>query len=307
MKIKVWYYNFWNTFGDTEILERSFIRILQEDKYEFVLDKENPDIVFIGQFGQIIYNGMAIKIGYVSEDMNRFTGIFRKIEERNYFDFVIGSISPIKSSKFCKHPMYIETTSHRNPSKDIINSVNNKVKMEDPSKLKFCCIIASHDMYGNRMPVVNLLSKIKFIECPGKLNNNVKSFDDDGLSKAEYLEKFLFTICPENHEGHEGYTSEKIRDAITSGCIPIYFGRTNDEQDSKIFNQNRIIRYDPSSDKSMNDCFNLVKELMENPDKLKDFYQQPPYLENADQVIEEMYTDLKKKFKKLLKKKNLLN
>jgi alpha(1,3/1,4) fucosyltransferase len=307
MKIKLWYYNFWNDFSGEELLERSFIKMLKEDGYEFVLDEKNPDIVFIGQFGPIIYNGQAIKIGYVSEDMNRFTGIFRKIEERNYFDFVIGSISPIKSSKFCKHPMYIETTSYRNPSKDIMVSVNNKVKTKDPLKLKFCAIIASHDMYGNRMPVVNILSKIKSIECPGKLNNNVKSFDDDGLTKAQYLENFLFTICPENHEGHEGYTSEKIRDAITSGCIPIYFGRTNDEQDSRIFNQNRIIRYDPSSDKSMNDCFNLVKKLMGNPDKLKDFYQQPPYLENADQVIEEMYDDLKKKFKKLLKKKNLLN
>ena len=53
----------------------------------------------------------------------------------------------------------------------------------------------------------------------------------------------------------------------------------------------------------MKSCYNKIKELMKNPDKLKEFYQQPPYLENADQVIEDMYDDFKKKFKKLLKKK----
>lgn len=304
MKIKVWHYNFWNTFGNTEILERSFTRILNEEGYEFVLDKDNPDIVFICQFGSIIYNGPAIKIGYVTEDMNRFTGIYRKIQEKNYFDFIIGSLPPIKSSKFCKHPMYIDTNIHRKPSMSMMDNINNNVKNKDVSKLKFCCLIASHDMYDNRMPVVKLLSDLGKVECPGKFNNNVKSFDDEGLTKQEYLENFLFTICPENHKGHEGYTSEKIPQAIESGCIPIYFGRTDDEQDIKIFNQDRIIRYDPESTESMKSCYNKIKELMENPDKLKEFYQQPPYLENADQVIENMYDDLKKKFKRLLKKKN---
>ena len=32
----------------------------------------------------------------------------------------------------------------------------------------------------------------------------------------------------------------------------------------------------------MNDCYNTVKELMENPGKLKEFYEQPPFLEYAD-------------------------
>ena len=49
-----------------------------------------------------------------------------------------------------------------------------------------------------------------------------------------------------------------------------------------------------------------IDVLMASPDKLKEFYQQPPYLENADQVIEEMFTDLKTKFKKLLKRKKFI-
>ena len=299
MKIKVWYYNFWKHFN---LLKRSFIQVLEQDGYEFILDEENPDIVFINSFGQITYDGPAIKIAYVTEDMYRFKGIFNKIQEKNYFDMIIGSVEPLKSKKICKHPLYIDATNHNIPNKKIMIECNKKVLKKDPTKLKFCSIIASHDMYNNRMPIVNLLSNIKFVECPGKLNNNVKSFDDEGLTKEEYLEDFLFNICPENHEGHEGYTSEKIRNCVSSGCIPIYYGRTNDEQDSKIFNQNRIIRYDPTSKETMDKCFNKVKELIENPDKLIEFYRQPPYLENSDLIINEMFNDLKKKIQKITSK-----
>lgn len=302
MKIKIWYYNFWKGF---DLLKRSFIQVLEEDGYEFVLDEKNPDIVFINSFGQITYNGPAIKIGYVTEDMNRFTGIFKKIQE-GYFDMVIGNINYIKSSKFCKHPLYINSGNYKDPSKERIEYINKFVLEKDTKKLKFCSIVASHDMFGNRMPIINLLSKISFVECPGKLNNNVKSFDDAGLTKQEYIGQFIFNICPENHMGHTGYTSEKILDAISAGCIPIYYGRTDDEQDIKIFNQNRIIRYDPSSKESMENCYKKVKELVDNPDKLKDFYQQQPFIKNADKVIIFMFDDLKKKFKKLLKKNNFL-
>ena len=177
MKIKIWYNNFWGDFTNEELLERSFIQVLKLDGYEFVIDSENPDIVFFNSFGKITYEGPAIKIGYVTEDMNRFTGIFKKIQE-GYFDMVIGNINYIKSSKFCKHPLYINSGNYKDPSKEKMESINKLVLEKDTNKLKFCSIVASHDMYGNRMPIVNLLSKISFVECPGKMNNNVPSFDD---------------------------------------------------------------------------------------------------------------------------------
>ena len=45
---------------------------------------------------------------------------------------------------------------------------------------------------------------------------------------------------------------------------------------------------------------------MSNQEKLIEFYQQPPYIEDGHLVINEMFIDLKKKFKKLINKK-LLN
>jgi hypothetical protein len=277
----------------------SFINVLEELGYQLKLvqENDNPDVVFICCFGKITYDGPALKVGYISEDMNRFQGIYHKMTQ-GYFDLFIGCIPPSKSKKFCKHPYYINITNYKEHTKEYIEGINKMVKEKNFSKLKFCTIVASHDMYGNRMPVIKMMEKISKVECPGKLNNNVPSFDDEGLTKIEYISQFIFNICPENSKGHEGYTTEKIRECINAGCIPIYYGNCDDDIDSKIFNQNRIIRYDPNNKKSMEDCYNKVKELYENKDKLKEFYHQSPYVEGADNVFREMFDEYKKKFSK---------
>ena len=59
MKLKIWYYNFWNHF---KLLERSFTQYLSDNGYEFELNESNPDIIFFNSFGQINYTGDAIKI-----------------------------------------------------------------------------------------------------------------------------------------------------------------------------------------------------------------------------------------------------
>jgi len=298
MKIKIWYYNFWPNF---KLLERSFIQYLSNNGYEFELDETNPDIIFFNSFGEINYTRNAIKIGYITEDLNRFSGIYKKIQE-NYFDLVIGNLPPLTDSKFCKHPLYINSGNYNEPNNSI-NEMNENVKNKNISELKFCNLIASHDNYNNRLPIFNKLKEISFIECPGKLNNNIESFDLKGITKREYMKDFLFTICPENNYGHEGYTSEKILDAAMTGCIPIYFGRTNDYQDSEIFNQDRIIRYDPLDNNSMNKSFELINDLMNNKDKLKEFYKQPIFNKNASNVINTLLVDLKNKFDNLVNTK----
>ena len=299
MKIKVWYYNFWSNF---KLLERSFTQYLSNNGYEFELDENNPDIIFFNSFGEINYTGNAIKIGYVTEDLHRFSGIYKKIQE-NYFDLVIGNLPPIPDLKFCKHPLYINSGNYNEPNNDIINGMNEYVKNKDISELKFCNLIASHDNYKNRLPIFNKLEDISFIQCPGKFNNNVESFDLKGITKREYMKDFLFTICPENNYGHEGYTSEKILDAAMTGCIPIYLGRTDDYQDSEIFNQDRIIRYDPSNEESMDKCFDIINDLMNDKNKLKEFYKQPIFNEGANRIINTLLVDLKNKFDNLVNTK----
>ena len=43
-------------------------------------------------------------------------------------------------------------------------------------------------------------------------------------SKAETLGKYKFALCVENSTDREGYISNKIFDAMQSGCVPVYLG-----------------------------------------------------------------------------------
>lgn len=309
MKIKIDFRNFWGNFKQQAKnaggLKRSFIQVLSEDGYEFVLDEENPDMIVFNSFGPITYNGNAIKIGYVTESANRFGSIFEKIKEK-YFDIVIGNVPNIKSM-FVKHPLYIPACDPYTINQEYFNNVNNFVKNRDINDLKFCALVNSHDQFNTRTPILRVLEKIKFVECPGKLHHNTPSFDDEGISKVDYLKRFLFNICPENTVGHEGYYTEKLMDCSISGCIPLYFGQTFDELDRKIFNSERIIFFDPYNEESVKKAGDKVKELMENKELLKEMYQKPIFLDTAEETLQEMYQHLKKKFSKMVKKTDLAN
>lgn len=309
MRIKVDFRNFWNNFKQQAKngggLKRSFIQVLNEDGYEFVLDEKDPDIIFFNSWGEINYTGRAIKVAYVTESANRFRELFRKIQEKSYFDLIIGNVPNIKS-KFVKHPLYIPSCDPYTINQEYFNNINNFVKNRKIDDLKFCALVNSHDQFNTRTPILRELEKIKFVECPGKLHHNTKSFDDDGISKVDYLKKFLFNICPENTEGHEGYYTEKLMDCSISGCIPLYYGQKFDEYDNKIFNSDRIIFFDPYDDKSVKDAGNKVRKLMDNKEMLLEMYQKPIFLDTAEETLRVLYENLKKKFSKMLKKKGFL-
>jgi predicted PolB exonuclease-like 3'-5' exonuclease len=92
-------------------------------------------------------------------------------------------------------------------------------------KTKFCALLARHDrLYNLRTNIYNLASKIGHVDCPGKLLHNdeslYKEFNND---KRLYLRQYYFNICPENSNS-PGYVTEKLFEALYSGCIPIYNG-----------------------------------------------------------------------------------
>ena len=315
MIIKVDFQNFWKGFEEKYHggLSRSLIKLLEEDGIKFELDKINPDIIFFNAFGKITYKGPALKIGYVTEPMTWFTEIIDNIKI-NYFDLVVGSVPNLKS-KFIKLPLYLSVSNPRSMTKERIDEINKYVKekvieFDHNSKsgynLKFCSLINRHDNFKTRIPILRKIEKIGFIDCPGILNHNVKSFDEDGISKVDYLKGFLFNICPENTAGHEGYITEKLLQCSESGCIPIYHSYGLDEIDKRFFNVNRIILYDPSNEKSLEETYLKVKKLLENKEELIKFYKQDVFHVDAHLVVDEIISNYKKKFKKILKKNNLL-
>ena len=78
------------------------------------------------------------------------------------------------------------------------------------------------------------------------------------------MKQFKFNICPENSRAN-GYITEKIFEAIISGCIPIYYGggtpNTNEAKQSiepEILNPEAFIFYNGNNEE---EAFAKVKEL----------------------------------------------
>ncbi len=159
------------------------------------------------------------------------------------------------------------------------------------SKKQFCCLIARHDMNGMRTHIYHQLKAIAPIDCPSTLLHNL----DIKLShriedKLEFLQNYLFTICPENILS-EGYVTEKLTDAFKGGCIPIYQGLLN-QFDKSIINEKRIIFWNEDSPQ-------LIAQLYTDSSKYQDFISEPLFLPYAAEIIFDHLQILEKKLKSL--------
>ena len=233
---------------------------------KLVDETESPDVVFISCIGQINYNGSAFKIGYIPEDKNNYDQISKKISIK-YFDLLIGSLPIIKSKKICKFPTY-------NINENVKDNKLNKL-----NKLKFCCFIENEKNTKSNLEIINVLSKIGNIEYFSKFKKELK---------LDYMSQFIFSMCQDLDNENE------IRNIINAGCIPIYNEHFNDTINLNIFNQNRIIYYDSSNNKSIHDCYNKIVELMTDQKKLYDFYKQSPYITNYKNEFKSMIDNYQK-------------
>jgi hypothetical protein len=110
---------------------------------------------------------------------------------------------------------------------------------EVPDRKLAATLIARHDMYNNRVPIVyDFLQKkipvISTLPIQGTFGIKIGPEPND---KVEFIKNFYFNICPENTI-EDGYTTEKIFQCIEAGCIPIY--NNNNPVEKGILNQNRI-------------------------------------------------------------------
>lgn len=162
---------------------------------------------------------------------------------------------------------------------------------------KFAAMVARYDWGGTRSQIVDALSHIDTISCPSVVHHNDEDlqmiFKDD---KKEYLKQFYFNICPENSNSY-GYVTEKIFEAIASGCIPIYWGSHNIPEPD-ILNQDALIKWNMNSDNT--DNIRLIEELYAHPDRLREFMCQPRLKPEAEEIVCGMVDQLNQRLKKLV-------
>lgn len=162
---------------------------------------------------------------------------------------------------------------------------------------KFACLIARADISGLRTEMYNGLNEIGKVDCPSGLFHN-----DDSLkvlyadSKVAYMQQYLFNICPENSNAY-GYCTEKVFEAIDSGCVPIYWGSYNHPEE-KILNPSAIIFWDKEN--IGKHAVEQIRNLCADPKQLNAFMHQPRLLPNAEEEMIRMVREFFERLKGLV-------
>jgi alpha(1,3/1,4) fucosyltransferase len=202
------FFNFISVFGDVPKLDKKHINIFYCG--------ENTDLKAWRKYKNHLLDKVDIAMG------------FNNIKHDNYLRFPLwvlylfpadASLSDVKNI----FESYKSTAS---------NSRNIKFSM-----------IASHDKRGTRTKILKLIEQnFEKVICPGKFNNNSNLLMDKyNDNKLAFLQDVVFNVCPENSNA-EGYVTEKIFEAISQGCIPIYWG-SNNNPEPEILNKEHIIFY----------------------------------------------------------------
>jgi hypothetical protein len=217
---------------------------------------------------------------YVAEPVLNFQMCYYagELYKRGQFHYLFGCVDNKPFSRV-KFPLYYTSFNH---SPDVFDKTNAYVKSCDPTKKQFATLISRHDTGNIRDPIHRILTKLGHIACPGPLLNNCSNEELNRIGNPEYIKRFIFNICPENFgASHPGYITEKLMNACLGGAIPIYYGEL-DDIDRRVFNADRIIFVDPSNLISL---YNTVKELVNDPVKLMDFYRQDVFMPDAYEVM----------------------
>lgn len=206
-----------------------------------------------------------------------------------------------EDERFVRFPLWMDYMFEPESTKDDIIAKCAKLRHpEIENKDKFACLIARHDHSGIRSKISQPLMKIDKVYFPGIFMHN-----DDDLqirfmdNKHEYMRGFRFNVCPEN-SNCEGYVTEKIFQAIESGCIPIYWG-SNNHPEINILNQDAIIFWDPNGDNQ--NSLEFIESLNQSPNQMKDFLSQPRLLPHAEEIIIDTFYNVEKKIREIIAKK----
>ena len=160
----------------------------------------------------------------------------------------------------------------------------------------FAALIARYDWRGTRSSIVHDISSVAGVSCPSAVLHN-----DDTLvtqfknNKVEYLKQFIFNICPEN-TNNIGYVTEKPFEAISAGCIPIYWGSFN-QPEPQVLNHDAMILWNMFGDNAAN--LKQVEDLYTHPQLMLEFLHQPRLVENAEDYVIETIHQLENRLRSL--------
>ena len=176
----------------------------------------------------------------------------------------------VVSCRYVEHERYL-----RMPYWAIINDPKILIKLPGyadeilSQSRQFCAFVQSNSnprRTRRRLDFFSALSSRRFVHSGGGTLNNI-GYRVENIHK--FLECFKLYICFENAKS-EGYTTEKIVNAMLNGCIPIYWGDPLIHLD---FNTCSFI--DVTQFHSESDLLDHVEQVADDEILRKNYLEQP--------------------------------
>lgn len=294
--ITIAYVNFWNDpYNDKYLSE--FIQNNIDNEIKHVNYNNNPDILIAsvnGNINVISKIKSKCKIFYYGENLDRYPP-YNNIELlQNNFDIILGFKYTNKKEKILRFPLWLFYYKfyNFNSNNNIVDYIENEYKNNIiKHKPYFASIISKHDRGGQRLKIINELQKYGKIMSPGNFMNNTPKIGNTQTDKINYISNSLYNICPENSI-YEGYTTEKVFQALEAGTIPLYWGHDLPEKD--ILNINKYCFCDINNNNKLEI---QIKDIIVNKNK---YIMGSVFNNNAKKIIDTYYNDLINEIKKYI-------
>lgn len=195
------------------------------ERFNVVLDELDPDLLFYDVFGD--------KYLRYKDSVRIFMPTENEIPNFNRCDYATGFASLSYGERYFYHNFGLDNIREDFQDRSAVT--------DDFANRKFCNFIFSNGLYGEgtqlRQELCKRLMKYKRVDCPGKVMNNMdRSVINDvyvgdwRASKINFQRQYKFTIACEN-EATDGWTTEKMPDAMRAYSLPIYYGNWNVTRD----------------------------------------------------------------------------
>ena len=224
--------DWWCSFDKKNFKNNSLIHILRKHlghKFKFNFSN-NPKYLLYNSFddSHLDYDKDCVRIFYTGENIRTDWNLADYGIDYDLLDF---------DERHLCFPLYFLYTS------DLKNAVKTHLLSNDKRE-KFCSFMVSNE-YADKIrdKFFEKLCKYKKVDSGGRWKNNIGGAFIE--NKNAWLKNYKFNLCFEN-SSQKGYVTEKIIQAFTAGCVPIYWGDESlcDEKYAKfrpIFNPKAFI------------------------------------------------------------------
>jgi alpha(1,3/1,4) fucosyltransferase len=225
MKVSIDFCDFWPGFRKTD----NFFYHLLRSRFEVELT-DSPDFLLYSDPNQHAHR--------LQNCVRIFVGVESWLPDWKECDYAL-TPNYLDDPRHLRLPFYVPWG--WDPQRLVKQEENPEQSLAE--KTGFCSfLVSSHHPVKNRkrLELYQKLSRYKKVDSGGRFMNNIGTVIAKGsVAKIEFLRPYKFHLALEN-ESWEGYTTEKIQDAMAARTLPIYWGNPRVAEE---FNPKSFVNY----------------------------------------------------------------